>query len=177
MRILITGGAGFVGSHLAHSLAGDGRHEIVVLDNLARGRAENLRPCNQHIRFIQGDIRDEASVREAMQGASIVFHLAAQANVLGALADPDYSFQTNVWGTLVVGVQRVVFSSSREVYGDASTLPVAENAPLLPKNQYGASKAAAEQYCRVFTTTEGLDVNILRFSNIYTSMGQGTGTG
>jgi UDP-glucose 4-epimerase len=174
MRILITGGLGFIGSHLAQALARDGRHEIVVLDNLYRGCPENLQSRIRDVRFIEGDIRDQTSVRQAMRGVSIVFHLAAQANVLGAVADPDYSFQTNVWGTLVVlraaraeGVRRVVFSSSREIYGDAAALPVAENAPILPKNQYGASKAAAEHYCRAFATTEGLEVNILRLSNVY----------
>jgi nucleoside-diphosphate-sugar epimerase len=173
MRFLITGGAGFVGSHLTESLVRDGRHEVVVLDNLYRGRIENLTSCGQGVRFVEGDIRDETCIRKAMQGVSVVFHLAAQANVLGALADPDYSFNTNVWGTLVVlkgaraeGVQRVIFSSSREVYGDAPNLPVTEDAPLLPKNQYGASKAAAEQYCRVFAR-EGLEVNVLRLSNVY----------
>jgi UDP-glucose 4-epimerase len=173
MRILITGGAGFIGSHLAETLAREPQHELLVLDNLRRGRRQNLATCEARLRFLEGDIRDNDCLREAMQGVSVVFHLAAQANVLGAEADPSYSFSTNVEGSVnvltaarKVGVRRVVFASSREVYGEAASLPVPESAPLLPKNAYGASKAAAEHYCRVFAN-EGLEVSVLRFANVY----------
>jgi UDP-glucose 4-epimerase len=173
MRILITGGAGFIGSHLAEALARDPRREVLVFDNLRRGRLENLALCQDRIRFVEGDIRDNGCLREVMQGVHLVFHLAAQANVLGAEADPDYSFHTNVEGSVNVlsaareaGVRRLVFTSSREVYGEASRLPVPESAPLFPKNAYGASKAAGEHYCRV-SANEGLDVSVLRLANVY----------
>lgn len=173
MRILITGGAGFIGSHLTETLAREPQHEVLVLDNLRRGRLENLAACKDKTRFLEGDIRNNDCLREVMHGVSVVFHLAAQANVLGAEADPDYSFSSNVEGTVILlraareaGVRRVVFTSSREVYGEASGRPVSESAPLLPKNSYGASKAAAEHYCRVFAN-QGLEVCVLRLANVY----------
>jgi UDP-glucose 4-epimerase len=173
MRILITGGAGFIGSHLSEALSRDPHHEILVLDNLRRGRLENLATCRDKIGFVEGDIRDNDCLREVMQGVRLVFHLAAQANVLGAETDPGYSFRTNVEGSVNVlsaareaGVRRLVFTSSREVYGEASSLPVPESAPMFPKNAYGASKAAGEHYCRVFAN-EGLEVSVLRLVNVY----------
>ena len=108
-----------------------------------------------------------------MEGANVVFHLAAQSNVLGAIANLEYSFSTNVAGTLNVlecahaaGVQRVVFTSSREVYGEALQLPVDETHPLRAKNAYGASKIAAEAYCNVFTD-RSIEVAVLRLANVY----------
>jgi UDP-glucose 4-epimerase len=173
MRILITGGAGFIGSHLAETLARDALNEVLVLDNLHRGCRENLAACTDKVRFLEGDIRNRDCLREVIQGASVIFHLAAQANVLGTEADQQYAFTTNVAGTVELlsvareaGVRRVVFTSSREVYGEATTLPVPESAPLLPKNAYGASKAAAEHYCRVFAN-QGLEVSVLRLANVY----------
>src|SRR5206468_4846468 len=118
-----------------------------------------------------GDIRNLSEVIEAVAGCKIVFHLAAQSNVLGAVNDPTYSCATNVGGTLNVliaardsGVKRVVFSSSREIYGDPEQLPVPECAKLHPKNLYGASKAAGEMYCQAFAT-EDLQVAVLRLAN------------
>lgn len=170
-RIVVTGGAGFIGSHLVEALAMRG-HDIVVVDNLSRGNRANLERCTGQISFVAGDIRDFVSIRDVFQGADLIFHLAAQANVLGAEADPDYSLATNVGGTLqvlraahAIGA-RVIFTSSREVYGEATALPVPETAPLTPKNLYGASKASGEQYCRVYAE-RGLDVRVLRLANVY----------
>ena len=158
MHILVTGGAGFIGTHLVASLLAEGK-EVSVLDNLTRGRISNT---GKGFRFVQGDIRDRETVVKAMTGVDILFHLAAQSNVMGAVTDLDYSFTTNVFGTFEVlraakeaGVRRVVFTSSREVYGDAAVLPVSEDAPLHAKNAYGASKVAGELYCRVFGTERG----------------------
>jgi UDP-glucose 4-epimerase len=169
MRIAVTGGAGFIGSHLVDRLASDGAHDIVVIDNLHRGRIEGL-PLSSRVSFREVDIRNREALLEAIGGCEIVFHLAAQSNVLGAEAHLDYSFSTNVMGTFHVltaaksaGVGRVVFTSSREVYGDPQQMPVEETAPLLPKNAYGASKAAAEMYCRVLSG----NVTILRLANVY----------
>ena len=130
MKILVTGGAGFIGSHLVDRLVQQGIARIVVLDNLRRGKKENLTASWHRIEFQQEDIRDQSALRRAMQGVTVVFHLAAQSRVLGAVEDLEYSFSTNVQGTLNVlttaraaGVKRVVFTSSREVYGDAKQLP------------------------------------------------------
>ncbi len=124
--------------------------------------------------LIEGDIRDQHALAEQMLGAEVVFHLAAQSNVMGAVAGVGYSFTTNVAGTFNVlkaagdlGVRRVVFSSSHEVYGEARALPVREDHPMDSKNTYGASKAAGELYCRVFQTTFGLETAILRLANVY----------
>lgn len=171
-KVLVTGGAGFIGSHLVDRLAADGL-EVVVLDNLSRGKVENLANCRPSIHLIKADIRDRRAVEEAMKGVSCVFHLAAQSSVLGAERDPDHVFEANVVGTYEVlraassnGVKCVVFSSSREVYGDPLVLPVAETAPIAPKNAYGASKAAGEIYCRAFAQ-KGLEVAVLRLANVY----------
>jgi UDP-glucose 4-epimerase len=124
--------------------------------------------------LVEGDIRDPGVVQEAARGVQRIYHLAAQSNVLGAVSDIEYSFTTNVVGTFHVlqaaraaRVERVVFTSSREAYGEVEQLPVAEDAPLRPKNAYGASKVAAEVYCQVFQNTYGLEVNVLRLANVY----------
>ncbi len=175
-RVVVTGGAGFVGSHLVDRLLADSRAEIVVLDNLTRGRPANLahHQANPRLQFHEGDIRDVAVVAETVRGANVVYHLAAQATVMGAVQDLDYSFSTNVVGTFNVlresaaaGVRRVVFTSSREVYGEPIELPVDEGQPLLAINFYGASKVVGEAYCRAFRRASGLDSVILRLSNAY----------
>ncbi len=170
MKILVTGGAGFIGAHLvaAALAAGD---EVVALDNMRRGVRAKL---SDEARLVEGDIRDRNTVALAMRGVQRVYHLAAQSNVLGAVTDTDYSFTSNVVGTYNVlvaardaGVERVVFTSSREVYGEVERLPVSEDRPMDPKNAYGASKVAGEVYCRTFQNTYGLDVSVLRLANVY----------
>jgi UDP-glucose 4-epimerase len=174
-RIAVTGAAGFLGSHLVDTLISQG-HEVLGIDNLRRGRIETIR---HHIdagklRFLQDDIRDLRAISAALSGAEIVFHLAAQSNVMGSMTDPDYSFTTNVIGTYNVlkaaseaGVKRLVFSSSREVYGEPESLPVDERQPTQPKNYYGASKVAGEAYCRAFDSEGLLACTVLRFGNLY----------
>jgi len=175
-KVVVTGGAGFVGSHLVDRLLADSRAEIVVLDNLTRGRLANLarHQANPRLLLRDGDIRDVATVADVVRGADIVYHLAAQATVMGAVQDLDYSFSTNVVGTFNVlresaaaGVRRVLFTSSREVYGEPIELPVDEGQPLLAINFYGASKVVGEAYCRAFRRASGLDTVILRLSNAY----------
>src|SRR6266540_5453977 len=175
MKALVTGGAGFLGSHLVDALVAAG-DEVIVLDNLRRGALANIdrHLCTRDVTFIEGDIRDHSALLEAATGVDVVYHLAAQSNVIGAITDTDYSFTTNVLGTYNVfkaaassGVRRLAFASSREVYGEPESLPVPESAPLDAKNVYGASKVAGEAYCRVWQSTTGLECQVLRFANVY----------
>jgi nucleoside-diphosphate-sugar epimerase len=176
MKVLITGGAGFIGSHLLDRLVADVVDEIVIYDNLTRGKRENIA---HHLEtgsatLLVEDIRDYPRLLEAAAGANVVYHLGAQSNVMGAVTDVDYSFTTNVVGTYNVlkaaretGVGRVVFSSSREIYGEPQYMPVDEKHPVGSKNTYGASKVAGEMYCQVFQSLFNLPVAVLRFANVY----------
>jgi UDP-glucose 4-epimerase len=173
MRILITGGAGFIGSHLVGRFLSKSDDELIVLDNFYRSCRGSLGGFEGHFQLHEGDVRDVEALSSAMRGVDLVYHLAAQSNVLGAASDMDYAFTTNTVGTYNVlreakrqSVARVVFASSREVYGEVAALPVTEDAPLRPKNGYGASKAAGEMYCRAFNGA-GLEVVILRLANVY----------
>lgn len=182
MRVLITGGAGFIGSHLVDRLLTpqgsqqEPRYEILVFDNLRHGSTTNLEPhlSAGRVRFIEGDIRNEAALRAALAGVEIVFHLAAQANVIGSEADPDYAFTSNVVGVYNVlkaaeaaGVRRILFSSSREVYGEPEELPVREDARQAPKNAYGASKVAGELYFQIVQARGAIETVIFRLANVY----------
>jgi UDP-glucose 4-epimerase len=174
-RILVTGGAGFIGGHLVARLVERG-DSVVVLDNLKRGSRAAMRDALERGRaeLVVDDIRRFDVCARLVQGCDVVYHLAAQSNVMGAVTDPDYSVTTNVLGTFNVlrsaaeaRVPRVVFTSSREVYGDPKSIPVSEEHPLLAKNPYGASKVAGEAYCRTFANTHGLPVQIVRLANVY----------
>lgn len=177
-KVLVTGGAGFIGAHLVTRLRGRG-DEVVILDNMKRAHRARVEAFVKadRVRLVEADIRHFDALAAAVRGCDVVFHLAAQSNVMGAVTDPDYSITTNVLGTFNVlrsaaeaRIPRVVFTSSREVYGDPKTLPVSEDQPLLAKNAYGASKVAGEAYCRTFAATHGLRVDVVRLSNVY---GQG----
>jgi len=175
-RTVVTGGAGFVGSHLVDALLEEENGQVVVLDNLSRGRMANLagHDADPRLRMIHGDVRDLAAVREACAGADVVFHLAAQSTVMGGARDIDYTFSSNVIGTYNVlkiaaeeGARRLVFASSREVYGEPVGVPVEESHPLLAINSYGASKVAGEALCRAFAKEANLPCVILRLANVY----------
>ncbi len=175
-RIVVTGGAGFIGSHLVDRLLQDSAVEVVALDNFSRGRAANLAHLRDEPRFrlIEADIRDCQVLREAFAGAAQVYHLAAQASVQSGFQDPLQTFEINVVGTFNVlraavheGAERVFFASSREVYGEPISLPVDEESPLLAINSYGASKVAGEAYCRAFRREFGLQTAVLRLANVY----------
>ena len=175
VKIFVSGGAGFIGSHLVDRLVKDG-HEVIVLDNLSRGRVQNIEKYieNKSIIFHQADIRNYDKLIELMKGSEIIYHLAAQSNVMGAIVDLDYSFESNVIGTYNVlkaakecGARRLIFTSSREAYGEALALPVNEDHPLRSKNFYGASKVAGEKYCEIYQNMESVEIVILRLANVY----------
>jgi nucleoside-diphosphate-sugar epimerase len=172
-RVLVTGGAGFIGSHLVDYLLNHGAREVVIVDDLSRSREHwlKVREENSRVRCIRSSIL--ADMDAVLSGIDVVFHLAAIATVMHAVRNPILTFDVNTMATARLaaaaqraGVRRFVFSSSREVYGDPAVLPVTEDAPLKPKNVYGASKAAAEMYLST-VSPEALEVVILRLSNVF----------
>lgn len=172
-RYLVTGGAGFIGSHLVEELVRR-RQRVRVLDNFSSGRRENLAHLAGDVEVIEGDIRDIAAVREAMEGVDYVLHQAALASVPASVADPQMTDQVNVGGTLNVllaardaQVRRVVFASSCAVYGDSPALPKREQMPPEPLSPYAASKLAGEGYCRAFHQVYGLPTVMLRYFNVF----------
>lgn len=170
VRTTVTGGAGFIGSHLVERLLRDG-HEVVVLDDLSTGDDSAVHPA---ARLVVGDVCDPPAVRSAVEGAEVVFHLAAHRAIARSIDDPAGTDRTNSGGTVTVlqgavdaGVRRVVYASSSSVYGDAVTTPVREDAPALPVSPYAVSKLAGEHYCRVFAELHGIETVALRYFNVY----------
>lgn len=172
-RYLITGGAGFIGSNIAHALAKRGE-TVRILDDFSTGRAENLAGIVDRIEIVRGDLRDPAAVGHAVRAVEIVLHQAALNSNPRSIKEPGPTNAVNVGGTLTLleaarqaGVRRVVYASSSSVYGESEALPKTEDLPLLPKAPYGVSKLAAELYCRVFTQVYGLETVSLRYFNVF----------
>jgi UDP-glucose 4-epimerase len=170
MQVMVTGGAGFVGSHLVDALVGRGDH-VVVLDDLTTGSAGNVNPG---ARLVEGDVADPTIVAKAVTGAQVVFHLAAARAVLRSVQEPRATDRANTGGTLNVleaarqaGVRRVVSASSSSVYGGAALVPTAESAPLVPRSPYAVSKLAGEHYARVYWELHRLETVSLRLFNVY----------
>jgi len=171
-RVLITGGAGFIGSNVAHTVLKESTAEVVVLDNLSSGYRDNLADLN--VRFVQGDVRDSATVEEAMQGCEAVFHLAASVGNTRSIDDPIQDSEINVLGTLRVleaarraNVLKIVFSSSAGIFGELKTLPIAEDHAVEPDSPYGASKLGAEKLCLSYAKLYPLECICLRYFNVY----------
>jgi len=171
--ILVTGGGGFIGSNLVHSLVEKG-HQVRVLDDWSTGNPENLAGLDGSVEIVAGDIRDENIIRQAVSRVELVYHLAARPSVARSLADPHTSHSVNATGTLSVlvaardeGVRRVVYASSSSIYGDTPVLPKDEEMPVNPLSPYAASKLAGESYCRAFTRSFGLETLSLRFFNVF----------
>jgi UDP-glucose 4-epimerase len=173
-RILVTGGAGFIGSHLVEALLGKG-YKIRVLDNLSTGKVANLRVAHPDLELMIGDVADSAVVEQAMADCSAVVHLAAVASVQASVDDPVATHQANFVGTLNVcqsmlkaGVTRVVFASSAATYGNnGEGTAIAEDTPKSPLTPYASDKLASEYYLDFYRREHGLEPVIFRFFNIF----------
>ncbi|UCD74534.1 MAG: NAD-dependent epimerase/dehydratase family protein [Phycisphaerales bacterium] len=171
--ILVTGGAGFIGSHLTEALVNHGA-EVCVLDDLSSGREENLQPVAGRIRFVRGSILDPAVMKEAAGGAELVFHLAALTSVPGSVDDPALYYEVNATGTLRVleaarscGTRRVVFSASSSAYGDAGGERKVETARPQPQSPYAVAKCAGEHLLAAYAHCYDLSTISLRYFNIF----------
>ena len=174
-NVVITGGAGFIGSNLVGVLLEEG-HEVIVIDNLSTGKVENIANLqdNEHFKFVKGSITDLSLLKQVFEDAESVFHQAAIPSVQRSVENPQATNEANVNGTLNVliaardcGVKKVVYASSSSVYGDTPTLPKREDMEPNPKSPYAVSKLAGEFYCRVFSEVYGLKTACLRYFNVY----------
>lgn len=174
-KVAVTGGAGFIGSHLAESLSGQG-YQVIIIDNLATGKKVNIDPLlvKSNVEFIQGSIEDLPLLQKLFQGVSYVFHQAALPSVPRSIDNPYASHAVNVTGTLNVllaardqGVKKVIYASSSSVYGDTPTLPKREDMTPRPLSPYAVTKLAGEYYCQVFTQVYALPTACLRYFNVY----------
>jgi len=170
VKVLVTGGAGFIGSHLVDSLLAE-RHTVRVLDDLSSSSLGSVRP---DVEFIGASVADERAVTAAVDDVEIVFHQAAHRAVLRSVEHPLTTDQANTHGTLTVlkasvaaGVRRVIYASSSSVYGMGASRAVVETAPLSPRSPYAVTKLAGEHYCRVFAELHGLETVALRYFNVY----------
>lgn len=171
MRILVTGGAGFIGSHLTDALLAEG-HAVTILDNLSTGTKDFLNPAAE---FIEADIRDRDALAFLRNGAfDVVYHEAAQTMVPASIDDPYHDADENILGLLSLleaarrgGVRKIIFSSSAAVYGDNPALPLTEEETPAPASFYGLTKWMTEKYLSLYRTFYGLDYTVLRYSNVY----------
>jgi UDP-glucose 4-epimerase len=173
MRALVTGGAGFIGSHIVEELLQKGA-SVRVLDNFSSGKRENLEALHGDLEILEGDLRDEELLKAATREVEFVFHLAAFISVPQSMLEPQECFAINVAGTVSLleaarraGVHKVVLSSSTAVYGDPDKFPTDEGTPLQPLSPYALSKQVNEQYARLYTRTFNLPVTALRYFNVY----------
>jgi UDP-glucose 4-epimerase len=171
-RVLITGGAGFIGSHLAESLLAEG-HDVTIVDNLSRNSLQNLSGILNKLRFVKGNITNNSLIDKLVKSSDVIFHFAAMSRVMPSIENPEKCFEDNVRGVEIIARlcskhrKELVFSSSREVYGTAKSLPVDENHPLNPENPYGVSKVCGERIIAAYSRCYGLDYAILRLTNVY----------
>ncbi len=173
MRVLVTGGAGFIGSHLVECLLNRG-DTVRILDNFSSGRRENLAPWLGEVEIIESDLRNEEQVNKSVSGMDWIFHLAAFISVPQSLIDPGTCYSINVAGTVNLleasrrhGVHKVVLASSTAVYGNPVEFPTSEESLLQPLSPYAASKQVNEIYARLYTQVFALPVVPLRFFNVY----------
>lgn len=171
MKYLITGGAGFIGSHIANTLLQNGK-QVRIFDNFSSGKKENL--AGLGVEIIEGDLRNDVDVSKAVKGVDVVFHEAAFVSVPESMEKPQECLDVNVTGTSLLfesarrsGVKRVVVASSAAVYGDSEAYPLSEDTPLKQLSPYAVSKRIDEMYAELFTNQFGLEVVALRYFNVY----------
>src|SRR3989339_263609 len=169
-KLVVTGGAGFIGSHVVDRLIELG-HQVVVIDNLLLGKKSFV---NKKAKFVKADIRDFGKLKKYFSGAEAVFHLAADPRLPISIEDPITTHEINVTGTINVleaarkcGVKKVIFSSSCAVYADTDILPINENAITIPLSPYGLHKLIGEQYCRLYSSLFGVETVCLRYFNVF----------
>lgn len=172
-KVLITGGAGFIGSNLANELIKQGA-KVVILDNFVTGFRENLEEINGDFDFIEGDLNDDAKLTQAIENVEIIFHQAALPSVPRSVDNPAETHQACVNGTFNLllkakenNVRRVVYAASSSAYGDQQTLPKVETMSPEPLSPYAAAKLMGEYYCQVFTNVYGLETLCLRYFNVF----------
>jgi UDP-glucose 4-epimerase len=175
MKYIVTGGAGFIGSHIVEELAQQ-HHEVVIVDNLFSGKMENIQPFleKKNVTFVQGSITDLSVLKNLFEGADGIFHEGAIASVPRSIANPLVTNEANVTGTLNVliaardcGVRKVLFASSSSVYGNTPTLPKREDMTPNPLSPYAVSKLTGEHYLKVFSEVYGIKSLSLRYFNVF----------
>ena len=178
MKYLVTGGAGFIGSHIVQTLL-EGGASVRVLDNFSTGKRENIDELRSQfdgnrMEVLEGDVRDAARVEEAVRGVDVIFHEAAFVSVPQSMEEPQSCFDVNITGTSLLfdaarraGVKRAVIASSAAVYGESDALPLVEETPLQPLSPYAVSKRVDEMYAELFTGSFGFEVVALRYFNVY----------
>jgi len=171
-NILVTGGAGFIGSHLVDKLSLG--NKVIVIDNLSSGLLSNLEKSKDQITFIKGDVLDKTLLKDIVAEVELVFHLAANVGYIRSIEDPYFDMDVNIKGTVNIleacrnsSVKRLVYSSSGAIFGQAKYLPIDEEHPLNPESPYAVSKLAAEKYCFAFHKVHGVPVAALRYFNVY----------
>jgi nucleoside-diphosphate-sugar epimerase len=172
-QYLVTGGGGFIGSNIVRRLLSNGQ-DVRVLDDFSTGRRENLAGVENDVELVEGDIRDNPTLKKALKGVQYVLHFAAIPSVVRSVEDPLTTNSVNVCGTLKIlieardaGVERIVFSSSSSVYGDTPTLPKQEDMNPMPRSPYALSKLTGEYYCRMFHDLYGMKAFSLRYFNVF----------
>jgi UDP-glucose 4-epimerase len=172
MKVLVTGGAGFIGTNVGRQFLARG-DQVTVLDNFTSGYRDNLREIPS-ARVVEGDVRDRQLVRSVVEGSDAVLHLAASVGNARSIADPITDSEVNVIGTLnileaarVSGVKKVVLSSSAGIFGELKHLPIREDHPVEPDTPYGAGKLAAEKHCLAYARLHGMECVALRYFNVY----------
>ena len=173
MKVLITGGAGFIGSHIAASFINEG-HEVCIVDNLSSGRLENLASFGDKVRFVRGDVRNRELLDQLAAGCELIYHQAAVVSVPYSVEFPQETHDVNIQGTLNVllaarsqKVRRVVFACSAAVYGEEPGLPKREDMAAAPIAPYGVEKITGEYYCAVFNKLYGVETVALRYFNVF----------
>lgn len=175
MNMLITGGAGFIGSHLCDKYTKEG-HRVFCLDNFMSGNLMNIRHLLDYRNFklVKGDVRDFGTLEKITRDVDVILHLAAQIHVDRSYIEPQLTYEINVMGTQNIleaarlhDAKRVIYASTSEVYGSAQYVPIDEKHPLNAPHPYGASKIAADRMCYAYTQTYGMDISVVRLFNVF----------